>query len=125
VVHRGVLDLVLRDIHVQLGERDKSYFRMSRERRFGRSLEEVQDDREARVETFRKSLEPFRKVLASQPWLSGDTPLYPDYVLFGALQWPRVVSQFALLSGDDPVAQWFARSLDLFDGLGRRAIPSP
>jgi glutathione S-transferase len=124
VVHRGVIDLVLRDIHVQLGERDKTYFRMSRERRFGRTLEDVQDGRESRVETFRKSLEPFRKVLASQPWLSGDAPLYPDYVLFGALQWPRVVSSFPLLSNDDPVAQWFARSLDLFDGLGRRALPS-
>jgi glutathione S-transferase len=124
VLHRGVVDLVVRDIHVQLSERDKTYFRQSRERRFGRTLEEVQDGREARVENFRKSLEPFRKVLASQPFLSGCAPLYPDYVLFGALQWPHVVSRFPLLSDDDPVAQWFARSLDLFDGLGRRAIPS-
>jgi len=124
VVHRAVVELVVRDIHVQLSERDKTYFRMSRERRFGRTLEEVQDGREARVESFRKSLEPFRKVLAVQPWLSGNAPLYPDYVLFGALQWPRVVSRFPLLSDEDPVAQWFARSLDLFDGLGRRAIPS-
>ena len=124
VVHRGVVDLVVLDIHDQLSERDKIYFRTSRERRFGRTLEEVQQGREARVDAFRKSLEPLRKTLASQPWLSGEAPLYADYVAFGALQWPRIVSRFPLLSDDDPIAQWFVRCLDLFDGLGRRALPS-
>ncbi len=124
VVHRGVVELVVLDIHDQLGERDKTYFRTSRERRFGRMLEEVQQGRETRVGNFRKSLEPLRKILAAQPWLSGEEPLYADYVAFGALQWPRIVSRFPLLSDDDPVAQWFVRCLDLFDGLGRRALPS-
>ncbi len=124
VVHRGVVELAVLDIHDQLGERDKTYFRTSRERRFGRTLEEVQQGRETRVGNFRKSLEPLRKVLAAQPWLSGEEPLYADYVAFGALQWPRIVSRFPLLSDDDPVAQWFVRCLDLFDGLGRRALPS-
>ena len=124
VVHRGVVELIVLDIHDQLSERDKSYFRTSRERRFGRTLEEVQQGRESRVETFRKSLEPLRKTLTAQPWLSGDEPLYADYLAFGALQWPRIVSRFALLSDDDPVAHWFVRCLDLFDGLGRRALPS-
>jgi glutathione S-transferase len=123
-LHRGVAELVVLDIHDQLGERDKAYFRSSRERRFGRTLEEVQQDRETRVETFRKSLEPLRKTLAAQPWLSGDEPLYADYVAFGALQWPRIVSRFALLNDDDPVSKWFVRCLDLFEGLGRRALPS-
>ena len=123
-LHRGVVELVVLDIHDQLGERDKAYFRSSRERRFGRTLEEVQQGRETRVETFRKSLEPLRKTLAAQPWLSGDEPLYADYVAFGALQWPRIVSRFALLNDDDPVSQWFVRCLDLFEGLGRRALPS-
>jgi glutathione S-transferase len=124
VVHRGVVELVVLDIHDQLSERDKTYFRSSRERRFGRTLEEVQQGRETRVDTFRKSLEPLRKTFASQPWLSGEAPLYADYVAFGALQWPRIVSRFPLLSDDDPIAQWFVRCLDLFDGLGRRALPS-
>jgi glutathione S-transferase len=123
VIHRGVVELVALDIHDQLGERDKAYFRSSRERRFGRTLEDVQAGRDARVADFRKSLEPLRRTLASQPWLSGEAPLYPDYLVFGALQWPRVVSRFPLLSEDDPVAQWFERSLDLFDRLGRRALP--
>ena len=124
VLHRGLVELVVLDVHDQLGERDKPYFRSSRERRFGRTLEEVQQSRETRVDSFRKSLEPLRKTLAAQPWLSGDEPLYADYVAFGALQWPRIVSRFALLNDDDPVSQWFVRCLDLFEGLGRRALPS-
>ena len=125
VLHRGTIELVLLDIHHQLDGADKAYFRSSRERRFGRTLEEVQSGREIRVENFRKSLQPLRQVLATQPWLGGDAPLYPDYLVFGALQWPRVASRFALLADDDPVAAWFARSLSLFDGLGRRTpIPA-
>ena len=123
VIHRGIIELIVLDIHDQLSEHDKAYFRTSRERRFGRTLESVQQGRETRVEAFRTSLEPLRRVLVSQPWLSGDAPLYADYVAFGALQWPRVVSRFPLLNDDDPVAQWHVRCLDLFEGLGRRALP--
>jgi hypothetical protein len=34
-----------------------------------------------------------------------------------------MVSRFAVLTDDDPVAGWFERCLDLFDGLGRKALP--
>jgi len=122
VLHRGVIELVLLDIYDQLDEGDKAYFRSSRERRFGRTLEAVQAGREDRVADFHKSLQPFRQVVASQPFLSGDAPLYPDYLAFSALQWGRVVSRFPLLAEDDPVVDWFERMLDLFGGYARRAI---
>jgi glutathione S-transferase len=124
VLHRGVIELVLLDIHDQLDEADKAYFRSSRERRFGRTLEAVQAGRENRVADFRKSLQPLRQVFTSQPFLSGDAPLYADYLAFAPLQWARVVSRFPLLEENDPVAAWFERGLDLFGGDARRAIPS-
>jgi len=123
-LHRGVIEFVLLDIHDQLDEGDKAYFRSSRERRFGRALEAVQAGREERLADLRKSLQPLRNAVASQPFLSGDAPLYPDYLAFAPLQWARVVSRFPLLTEDDPVAAWFERSLDLFRGVARRAIPS-
>jgi glutathione S-transferase len=122
-LHRGVIDLVLFDIYSQLHESDKPYFRASRERRFGRPLEDVQAGRETRVAAFRASLQPLRTVLTAQPWLGGSSPLYADYLVFGAFQWARMVSRFSLLADDDPIGGWFARSLDLFDGLGRNALP--
>src|SRR5258706_13672791 len=122
-LHRGVNDLVLLDIYSQLHESDKPYFRASRERRFGRPLEDVQSGRETRVAAFRAGLQPVRTTLTTQPWLGGQTPLYADYLVFGAFQWARMVSRFALIADDDPIAGWFARCLDLFDGLGRKALP--
>jgi len=122
VLHGAVVDLVVLDIHDQLDDADKAYFRASRERRFGRTLEEVQAGREGRVDAFRKSLQPLRTALGTQQWLGGDAPLYVDYLVFGAFQWARIVSRFRLLADDDPITNWFARCLDLFDGIGRRAL---
>ena len=124
VLHRAIIELIPHDIYVQLDEGDRAYFRTTREKRFGRTLEEVQSGRESRVLDFRKSLQPLRQFLATQKWLGGDAPLYADYVVFGALQWPSVVSRFPLLADDDPLVVWLTRCRDLFDGLGRHALPS-
>lgn len=124
VLHRHIIGLILHDIYLQLDEGDKAYFRSSREKRFARTLEEFQSGRETRVAEFRASLQPIRMVLQTQPWLGGATPLYADYLIFGAFQWARMVSDFVLLPPDDAVSQWFERCLDLFDGLGRRALPA-
>lgn len=124
VVHRGAIGLIVLDICGRIADVDKAYFRASREKRFGRTLEDVQAGRETRVVEFRASLQPLRMTLQSQPWISGASPHYADYLVFGAFQWARMVSSFALLSPDDIVAAWFERGLDLFDGLGRRALPA-
>ena len=55
------------------------------------------------------------------PFLGGAQPLYADYLVFGAFQWARAISPFGILAGDDPLAAWFARCLDLYGGIGCRA----
>ncbi len=117
----GIARLIVRDLLDVVAPHDVTYFRDSREARFGTTLEVVQQGREARVQDFRASLLPVRLVLGVQPWLGGQAPSYADYILFGTLQWPRCVSRFELLATDDPVAGWRERMLDLFDELGRRA----
>jgi hypothetical protein len=47
-------------------------------------------------------------------------PAYADYVVFGAFQWARAISDFEVLAADDPVRIWRSRMLDLFGGLARR-----
>ena len=125
VLHRGIIELILYDIYVQLDEGDKAYFRATREKRFGRTLEDVQVGREARLAELRKILQPLRQVLGTQKWFGGEAPLYADYIVFGVFQWPRVASSLALLAEGDPISGWFERCLDLFNGLGRSARPSP
>jgi glutathione S-transferase len=119
-IHPLLLTLVILDIHNRLDAEDRAYFRMSREKRLGRALEEVQAGREDRVEAFRENLAPLRLMLKRQPFIGGDRPLFADYIVFGALQWARVVSSFKVLAEDDPVAAWFGRCLDLYDGLAGR-----
>jgi glutathione S-transferase len=120
-LHSGVIDLILLDIYNVLHKADRDYFRATRERRFGRTLEEVQQGREERLPAFRKSLQPLRTLLTAQPWVGGEGPLYADYLLFGPFQWARMVSDFRLLEDDDAVASWVDRCLDLHDGFARKA----
>jgi glutathione S-transferase len=117
----GIARLILRDLLDVVDSKDRTYFRESREARFGMSLEAVQGGRETRVADFRASLLPVRLVLSKQAYLGGETPSYADHIIFGSLQWPRCVSRFELLAADDPIAAWRERMLDLFDGLGRKA----
>lgn len=114
-----LIGLIVADIHSHLILDDQAYFRQSREARFGKSLEDIQAGREARVDVFRAALQPARQALMAQPFLGGMKPLYPDYLVFGALQWSRVVSPLPLLAEDDAVLAWFRRCLDLFNSLGR------
>lgn len=116
VVTAGAIRLILSDIFNVIHEKDKDYFRKSREQRFGMSLEAVTKDRDTRVEDFRKSLQPLRASLARSPFLSGETPAWADYVVFGPFQWARSVSRFSLLRPDDPVFAWRSRMVQLFDG---------
>ncbi len=118
-VHPPLLGLIIKDIHDELDTPDQAYFRDSREKRFGRPLEDLQAGREGRLDAFRLALQPLRVMLGKQPFLGGTQPLFADYVVFGPLQWARVISPFQLLGTDDPVAAWFERCLDLHDGLGR------
>ncbi len=117
----GIARLIVRDLLDVVAPRDKTYFRASREARFGMALEAVQEGRETRVMDFRAALLPLRLVLGKQAWLGGAAPSYADYIIFGTLQWPRCTSRFELLMADDPLAAWCERMLDLFDGLGRNA----
>ncbi|WEX07611.1 glutathione S-transferase family protein [Chelativorans sp. AA-79] len=122
-LHSFIGQAALLDIHGLLDPQDQAYFRQSREQRFGRPLEAVPADREERLQAFRASLEPLRTLFWHQPFIGGEGPLFPDYIVAGALQWARVSSPFPFLAEDDPVADWFGRLLDLHEGLGR-SVPA-
>ncbi|WP_341703861.1 glutathione S-transferase family protein [Ferrovibrio sp.] len=119
-LHPQIVKLIIHDIYTHLAPEDHGYFRESREKFLGTTLEQAQAGREERVAGFRAALEPARQTLKAQPFIGGEAPLYADYVLFGPLQWARVTGRMALLAEDDPVQAWFLRLADLYDGMGRR-----
>lgn len=120
-VHPLIARMVVSDIFNVIRLEDQDYFRETREKMFGRKLEEVTANRDETVVVFRAALQPVRIVLKAQEWLGGDQPSYADYILGGSLMWARCVSHFELLEEADVVAEWFARLRGLYDNLGERA----
>jgi glutathione S-transferase len=121
VLQPALIGFVVLDIYRHVAPEDREYFRQSREERFGRTLEEVVEDRGSRLPAFRDSLAPLRRTVERQQFLGGAAPAYADYVVFGAFQWARAISAFELLAAEDPVAVWRGRMLDAFGGLARKS----
>lgn len=124
-LHRTMFRLILTDIFAHLHEKDRAYFRESREKQLGMTLEAASADRGTRVEAFRQNLDPMRMMLRGQPFIGGASPNYGDYIIFGGFQWARCISPFRLLVEDDPVFAWRERMLDALDGFARKAIAYP
>ena len=120
VLHAAIVRFVVLDIWRHVAPEDREYFRRSREERFGTTLEECVRDRAAQLPAFRASLAPLRRTVERQNFLGGESANYADYIVFGAFQWARAISDFELLAEDDPIARWRGRLLDAFGGLARR-----
>lgn len=117
----GIARFIVRDLFDVIDPKDRDYFRISREQRFGTTLEAVQEGREERLAAFRNQLMPVRLVLRRQKWLGGTAPSYADFIVAGTLMWPHCGSPFALLAGDDPIGTWFREVQALYGGLGLAA----
>ena len=124
-VHPAVHRVVIPDLFSIVHEKDKAYFRESREKRFGMTLEQYGADPKKALADLRGALEPVRPSLVQNNFVAGKGPGYCDYILFGAFQWARCVSPIRLLEPDDPVYAWRERMLDLFGGFARQAKGYP
>lgn len=119
-LHPAVTAIAIKRIHDMLDEPDRVYFRRSREAFLGRTLEDVDAEVETAKAAFPARLQPLRHMLRFQPFIGGDGPLFADYIVFGALQWLRIVTGSVPFLPDDPAADWFERLLDLDEGFARR-----
>ena len=125
VLHPEMLQLLVLDIHDNLRPEDQSYFRESREKMLGGTLEEVMANRQYRLPRLQKLLNPLRSTLSKQEYLSGETPGFSDYIVFGAFQWARCISAFSLLNTDDIIYSWREKMLTMHDGLALSAVGYP
>jgi len=108
------------DIYNSLAPADQEFFRTSREKMFGCTLEEFSSKHPKNSEALNKALTPLELTLKKQPYIGGNTPLFADYAVFGALQWLNTTSSADYISGDTKVSAWFDSLLDMYDGLGRK-----
>ena len=122
-VHGALFPLIVSDLVDRVRPQDKDYIVDSRGKRLGTTdFAGFQSAaREKGLAAFRLILEPARRVLKEQAFLSGAAPAYPDLILLGTFLWPRTLSPLELLDKDDAIYAWRERMLDLFDGMARKA----
>ena len=119
----AIVPYLMREVLDCVEETDARHLRGQIEGFFKKSLEELAGERGKALEQFRRRLQPVRKTLEQRQFLGGDAPAYADHILFGVLQWARVVSSATVLEPNDVVTAWFERVLDLYGGVGRKELP--
>lgn len=116
----ALMKIAILDVFAILDPKDRDYFRETREKRFGMTLEEFQNSEQG-FQMLENVLTPLRVQLGDAPFIDGDHPGGADYLVFGMFMLAYVVHDGTLLKPDDVVAQWHERMLDLFGGLARNA----
>ncbi len=112
VLQAALVPILIPDIFPQLAERDKAYFRQTREARLGCTIEELATRRPAAIATYQATLAPLLATLRDQKFIAGEAPGYADHIVFGALQWARLMSSTPLVEG--PLAVWMQAVLDTY-----------
>src|SRR5262249_16440650 len=115
-VNPSIFPMVVADMVEICRPQDRDYVVESRSKRIGTTdfAGFQKKARETGRATFRAALEPARRILREQKFLSGAIAAYPDYILLGTFLWPRTMSpKLELLDKDDPVYAWRERMLAL------------
>ena len=115
-VNPTIFPMVVGDMVEICRPQDRAYVVDSRSKRIGTTdfAGFQKKARETGLSTFRAALEPARRLLREQKFLSGAVAAYPDFILFGTLLWPHTMSpKLELLEKDDPVYAWRERMRDL------------
>jgi glutathione S-transferase len=105
-LHPAIVKIVLPDIFKILDPKDQPYFRETRERFLGKTIETLAAERATHLPVLEAVLKPLRATLAGQKFLGGDSPAWADHIVFGALQWARLTSATPLWPADDIIAVW-------------------
>ncbi|WP_432414772.1 glutathione S-transferase N-terminal domain-containing protein [Chromohalobacter israelensis] len=116
----GMLRTIVMDLFNVVHPDDQAYFRETREKALGRSLEEMHAPSKG-LTALDAALEPLRGRLEEADFLDGEAPGGADYMVFGHFMWARCVSAADLVSNADPVYAWIERMLDQHGGVGRNA----
>ena len=120
-----ILRIILTDLFTHLHPKDKAYFRESREKRWGMTLEEFASPTDETISALQNALSPLRKTLERQLYICGSKPRFADYIVFAAFQWARAMSPIKLLQPDDLVYSWRDRLLHAENGYALSTLGYP
>lgn len=99
---------------------DRAYFRMTRERDLGMTLEEACAEPAIKLAAFQAACVPIERTLACQPYICGSAPAYADYVVFSVFQMARLGCPKEVAVKGSALEDWRSRMIALYDCLGDR-----
>ena len=112
--------VIYADFPAVLDPGDRAYFRSTRERDLGMSLENACADPESKLTAFQQACVPIERTLAVQPYICGSAPAYADYIVFSVFQMARLGCPKEVIAQGSALADWRTRMIALYDGLGDR-----
>lgn len=114
VLHPAILRVIVPDIYRRLASVDQPYFKQTREAALKTSFTDIEAGRSEALAQLRNTLKPLHRLLSNQNFLAGDAPNWADHIVFGALQWGRLMSETPLFTSDDPALPWMGRVLSAY-----------
>lgn len=115
-LHSDIAKMAISDIHSHLQEQDKAYFRATRESFFGNELSLIQQENyDTAKKSFLSKLNVLEKQLTKSKFIGGISPLYPDFIVFGSLQWLLTTSRtFNITDLSSYSKNWFLNIKKLY-----------
>ena len=94
---------------------DIDYYIKTREERINGPITKFVPIVSSSIEEFRKLIDPIRKIIIDNNYISGNNPGIEDCIFFGNLKWVDVCSPCNLLDNEDPVYQWYNNLLKIIN----------
>ena len=94
---------------------DIEYYIKTREERINGPITKFVPYVSSSIKEFRKLIDPIRKIIIDNDYISGKKPGIEDCIFFGNLKWVDVCSPCDLLDNQDPVYQWYKNLLKIIN----------
>jgi glutathione S-transferase len=108
-LHTALFCVAAPHIYTKLAPKDQVYYRETREKRLGKTLEAMAADRDVYFANLQRTVEVLRATFADQPFLAGAKPGLPDLLVLSAFMWVDAVMPMPLFAADDAIVTWMAR----------------
>ena len=98
-----------------LDGKDLEYFIKTREENIKAPLSKLKPLAPAAIINFRKLVNPIRKIIKENNYISGKNPGLEDFIFFGNLKWVQSCNNYPLLEDDDLIKKWFSEIHKIFN----------
>ena len=119
---KHVPGIIILDLYTVLADQDKDYFRTTREKKIGKSLEDFAANPEKHIQGLQAELSYVRELLATQNYLGGENPDYRDICLLGTFMWIATLVTTEFLEKDDVVYAWYQRVLNDYSDVMPKSV---